>query len=53
VGGRRGSVMAERKGERRVWGHRQRERKRAEKSISPVTIINLGPHKNYPDLNPL
>jgi hypothetical protein len=26
VGGRRGSVMVERKGERRVWGHRQREK---------------------------
>ena len=42
-GGALPSGMAERKRERGVWSHRQRERKQGEKLVGPVTVINLGP----------
>ena len=48
-GGALSSVMAERKRERSVW---RRERKRKEKAVGPVTVINWDLHKFSPDLNP-
>jgi hypothetical protein len=47
-GGALPSVMAERKRERSVW---RRERKRKEKAVGPVTVINWDPHKFNPNLN--